>query len=198
MLPIHVPVPLQAPSPNSAEWVNGLADAASWDSAKLKDLVRSLRKMSANDHANVLDALDEERLAALHAADPDGWEELAREYCGRVSGHGFEFEHCDVLIRRIEKIFELGSVTMKAAAALAAAELAYSHNRWFVMRRVLTMCGPGLDENVAERVAIEIVAERKQYAFAVCASRISHVIKDYHPAIADVLAEFQKASGVPV
>jgi len=186
------------PSPKAAELVNGLADAASWESAKLKDLVRSLRKMSANDHANVLEALDEERLAALHPADPDAWEELAREYCAWVSGHGFEFEHCDVLIRRIEKIFELGSVTMKAAAALAAAELAYSHNRWFVMRRVMTMCGPGLDENVAERVAIEIVAERKQYAFSVCASRISHVIKDYHPAVAEVLAEFQKANGVPV
>ena len=66
------------------------------------------------------------------------------------------------------------------------------------MRRLMSMCSPRLDENVAERIAIEIVAEKAQYAFSVCASRIDRSLGDYHPALAEVLKEFEKTHGKAV
>jgi len=188
-----------APSPKAAEWVKSLEDAAEWDAVKLKDLVRSVRRADDDtDRANVLDALDEEKLDVLYEKDPDVWEELARHYCQWVAGGSFDFEYCDVLVRRLERIFALASVGVRALAALAAAELGRSHNRWFVMRRLMGMCGPKLDEKVAERIAIEIVAEKAQYAFVYCARRIDRSFGDYHPAIAEVLKEYQKTSGTPL
>jgi eukaryotic-like serine/threonine-protein kinase len=188
-----------APSQKAAEWVKSLENVAEWDSAKLKDLVRSVRRADNDtDRSDVLDALDEAKLEALHAKDPDVWEELARQYCHWVANAGFKFEYCDVLVRRVERIFALGSVSVRAVAALAAAKLGSSHNRWFVMRRLMAMCGPKLDEKVAERIAIEIVAEQAQYDFACSARRINQTLGDYHPAIAEVLKEYQKAYGTPI
>ena len=188
-----------APSQKAADWVKSLEDVAAWDAAKVKDLVRSVRRAEEDtDRANVLDALDEGKLAALHDKDADVWEELAGHYCTWVATTAFDYEYCDVLVRRLECIFDLGSVSVKAAAALAAAQLARSHNRWFVMRRLMSMCSPRLDENVAERIAIEIVAEKAQYAFTVCASRIDRSLGDYHPALAEVLKEFEKTHGKAV
>lgn len=47
-----------------------------------------------------------------------------------------------------------------ALAASAAAQLGHSHNRWNVMKRVISMCGRNIDDAVAQRVAIEIRALR--------------------------------------
>lgn len=183
-----------APSPNAAEWVRRLEQADQWDATTLKELVRAIRRASdVTDRATILDALDEESLTVLHAKDPDVWEELARQYCEWVAADGFKYEYCDVLVRRLERIFTLGSVGIKGTAALAAAALGRSHTRWFVMRRLLLLCGPKLDERVAERIAIEIVAEKAQYDFAFCARRLDREPAEYHPRIAEVLEEFEKA-----
>jgi hypothetical protein len=188
-----------APSQKAAEWVERLECAAEWDTAALRDLVRSLRRMEEDtDRWNVLTALDEGKLEALHAVDPEQWEELARLYCAWVSDRGFDFEYCDVLVRRLEKSFALGTIRVKAAAALAAAVLGRSHNRWFVMRRLMAMCDGTLDAKVAERIAIEIVAEEAQYDFLRCARVIHRQREDYHPAIVEVLAEYEKVKGTVV
>ncbi len=181
-----------APSQKAAEWVEGLEEAAEWDVAKVKELVRSLRKMDDDtDRGNVFGALDEQTFGTLHEKDPEGWEELAREYCRWVANQGFDFEYCDVLVRRLETVFYLGAVGVKAAVALAVASLGKTHNRWFVMRRLLVLCGPALDEKVAERISIEIVAECAQPDFIRCAERISKETDAYHPSIADVLREYE-------
>jgi len=51
------------------------------------------------------------------------------------------------------------------------------------------LCGPGLDQKVAERIAIEIVAEEVQGDFVSCAEVIFRKPQDYHPAITVVLVE---------
>jgi hypothetical protein len=188
-----------APSPRAAEWVESLQDVAAWDATKVKDLARSVRRTTDDkDRGDILDALNEERLALLHAKAPDVWEELARHYCAWIAETAFKYEYCVVLVRRLEVIFDLGTVNVRAAAAFAAAAMGRSHNRWFVMRRLLTMCGPRLDAKVAERIAIDLVAEQEQHAFAVCARRIGQGPVDYHPAIAAVLQEYEKAHGKAV
>ena len=71
---------------------------------------------------------------------------------------------------------------------MASAELGFSHHRFFVMRRVLSMCGANLDEPVARRVAIEIKAQEKQRNFATCVSVLNRSIAEsYHPRIAEAI-----------
>jgi eukaryotic-like serine/threonine-protein kinase len=71
---------------------------------------------------------------------------------------------------------------------MAAAEMAIEHNRWFVMGHVVRLCGPTMDEQLAERLAIEIIVEAAHQRFKQCAERLSKSIEDYHPRIAEILA----------
>jgi len=172
---------------------------AEWDVGMLHDLVRGVRKMDdATDRWNVLTAIDEQKMASLHTLDPDLWEELAGLYCSWVTDRGFDYEYCDVLIRRLETIFALGGIAVKALVALAAADLGRGHNRWLVMRRLMALCGKDLDPKVAERIAIEIVAEESQYDFLKCARVIRRQPDEYHPAIAEVLTAYEREKGTVV
>jgi eukaryotic-like serine/threonine-protein kinase len=91
------------------------------------------------------------------------------------------------VVGRLECIFEIGSLERKATAALATAELRVSHNRWYVMRRLMAICGPSLDEIVAKRIAIEIIVEEAQYRFTATAAGIGMTVSSLHPLIAEVL-----------
>lgn len=99
----------------------------------------------------------------------------------------FDFSFCDVIIGRLEKVFELGSPSLKACAAIAAARLESDHNRWLVMRRLLMMCGHSLEENVAQRLSIEILAEEVGDEFCRCATRIGEKTDMFHPRIKNAL-----------
>ena len=82
--------------------------------------------------------------------------------------------------------------------ALETAELGCSHNRWFVMKRVKSLCGSTLDEKLAERIAIEIAAEEAEHTFISCIETISEHVESYHPAIASVLQAYvKKQSEIP-
>src|SRR2546425_8832287 len=59
-------------------------------------------------------------------------------------------------------------------------------------------CGKDLDPKVAERIAIEIVAEEAQYDFLRCARAIGRQRDEYHPAIAEVLAAHERGKGTVV
>ncbi len=146
------------------------------------------RHPDASDTWAVFGALDEEKLQRLHAIDTDLWESLIPPYCAWAMG-SFDFNFCDVLVRRLEEVFNLGSLDAKAASALAIAELGASHNRWHVMGRLFLLCGPALDERVARRIAIEIGVEGKEDQFRSCAARITKTIEEYHPLIAQALRE---------
>ena len=100
--------------------------------------------------------------------------------------YGWSF--CDVVAGRLQKIFELGDMELKACAATAAAELAYSHNRWRVMRSLVAMCGPSLDDSVATRIAIEVQARELQRKFQACADGVNVELEDaLHPELVRAL-----------
>jgi eukaryotic-like serine/threonine-protein kinase len=142
---------------------------------------------SPNDVWPVYAALSEDVFQVLHAVDAERWTELAKLYCAWARG-GFDFDYCDVVVRRLQQLFRLGSISVRAEAALAAAELGRSHNRWFVMWRVIEMCGKGIDEPTAQRLVIEILASEAQGNLIACAEVIGNTIEVYHPKIAALLA----------
>lgn len=177
----------KAPSPEAEEWVTSLADPDGWDTKRIRDLWKYLDGAEKSDQRLVCEALDEERLKFLYEVDPDVWQGIALFYCEWAFRSGFNFAYCDVVVGRLETIFEVDSLDCKAAAAISAAELGVTHNRWYVMRKLIKMCNHSLEDLVAKRIAIEIVVEEAQSRFIDSAERLSRPISDFHPNIAQVL-----------
>ena len=177
-----------AVSPEAGEWASSFESIESWDQDKALAFARYMAtEANETDCHVVFRAFDEEVSTNMHILFPEIWKYISIKYCDWVNSRSFDFGYCDVLIRRIEHVFNLGDLECKGAAALAAAELGKYHNRWFVMGIVVKMCGQGLSDNEAQRIAIEIRAADAQENFQRCASAIGKGISDYHPRIAEVL-----------
>ena len=153
------------PSLDTSNWATALAQLDTWDTERLDAFTHYLRTTLNNDHAFIYARLDDDTLTRLNDIDAERWQALAISYTDWVEHAGFDFAYCDVLIRRLETIFHLGTIDTKARAVLAAASLGSSHNRWYVMRRLLTLCGATLDDRLAQRISIDIVAAEAQDAF---------------------------------
>ena len=156
-----------------------------WNGSSIEQFVRVAA--SSENAADILfDHLDIQHIKALILIDLNAWEKLALAYC-EWTNKGFDFSVCDVVANRLETIASIGPRGTRASAILATAKLGSSHNRWYVMQRLLIMCGPKLDTETAQRVAIEIKINELEKTFRSCASSISEQITAFHPAIAAVL-----------
>lgn len=176
-------------SPKAEEWADAIKEIQNWGMERADTFARFLAHATASgDKYAVYSAMDEDAINHAFELDEGFWKFVALQYCEWVESSGFSFEYCDVLVKRLELIFTLGDLECKSAAALAAAVLAESHNRWYVMGYVVKMCGTALEENVAQRIAIEIKAADAAGKFARCVRGIGKSISDYHPRIAAVLA----------
>jgi hypothetical protein len=163
-----------------------------WNSQKLEDFARFMKAtQDESDLWVVCQAIDEDVLRMLKSIDEELWQVIAIAYCDWAHG-SFGFDYCDVIIRRLEVIFELGNFDLKSSAALASAVLGCSHHRWFVMKQVMRMLSPSLDDLIAQRIAIEIRVEEVQKQFISCAEVIDRKIDDYHSRIAEILVEYQE------
>jgi tRNA A-37 threonylcarbamoyl transferase component Bud32 len=172
------------PSAEVESWHAALARLHEWDPDKLGEFVAYVEE---EDRA-VCALLDEERLAEIHGIDPVAWRRIARVYCAYARGR-FEFAECDVVTSRLLEIFELGDVEVRAAAAMSAAVLGSSHNRWFALKKVVALCGPGLGVDVAERLAIDVRAEEQEEVFRRCAELVSKPVTIFHAALVRVLED---------
>jgi eukaryotic-like serine/threonine-protein kinase len=115
-------------SDNAADWVDAVAHACEWDKPVLQKFIRFVVHLNEqSERYAVLRDLNEEAFEHLKKIDDDLWKSLANVYCDWVEDYGFGFDYCDVLVRRIEKVFELGDLEVKANCAIAAAELAISN-----------------------------------------------------------------------
>jgi len=175
-----------AVSGEEREWVSSLRDVTGWTVSDLEQFVRFIT--SAKDSNKVLFALDETTMRNMHSIDPEVWAKLALHVCDWAHG-SFDFDYCDVLVRRLELIQDLGDLECKARSVVAAAVLGSSHRRWYVMRRLMGMCGPHLDERTATRIGIQIRVEEVQHRFRNCAEELKRSYDCYHPKITDVIVQ---------
>jgi eukaryotic-like serine/threonine-protein kinase len=177
-------------SPRAAEWAAAIPEIQSWDLDRVHAFARFLSHASTSeDKYAVYSALDEDAIVGALELDASTWKYIVIQYSEWIEGTSFSFEYCDVLAKRLELIFQLGDLECKALAVLAAAELAVSHNRWYVMGCVVKLCGPALEDNEAQRIAIEIKAIDAAYNFQRCVEGIGKGVSDYHSRIAAVLVE---------
>ncbi len=177
-------------SPSAEEWLSELETLENWDEDKLEKFTHYLKHLeNHDDRYAIYSELDDEMINKLFNIDTELWKVIALEYCEWIKQSGFDFNFCDVLIRRIQCFFNLGDMECKASATIAGAKLGSSHNRWYVMEKLLAMCDSRLDDKVAERIAIEIVAEDAQEYFITCVNRLSKTTDEFHSKIRAVLGE---------
>jgi serine/threonine protein kinase len=177
------------PSSSARDWVESLNNNSITTPEQFENLIRFLRTEAEHDDLYAtFCALDDNSLNQLHDLDESCWKLMTSDYCQWIAETGFDFAFCDVLAQRLMLIFKLGDMEIKSEAALASAELARSHNRWYVMERVLHMCGPSLDDTVAERICIDIKAFAAEYNFRRCADGVSRNYSAFHPIIKAAIA----------
>ncbi|MFP2931821.1 serine/threonine-protein kinase [Pyxidicoccus sp. 3LG] len=192
---LKTPTTPVTPTTQEAEWLNLLESISTWDLARLEDFARYMEEATTtNENDPIFSSLDETKLGALIALDAGLGTVIAGAYCRWVRETSFTWSYCDVVTARMLTIYAKGELSAKAAVVLAAAELARSHNRWYVMRQVMFMAGPQVDDNLAARIALEISIEGEQANFIRCADRIGRSIGDYHPRILEVLKEDDSAA----
>jgi hypothetical protein len=169
----------------SREWRESLDRIQSWSEDLAGRFAGHLEAAEAGDEQSVFAEVSEDHLRSLAGCFPDQWDRIAMAYCDWARG-GFAFAFCDVLVGRLEVVFrsEKSSLEARAAAVTSAAALGAVHNRWLVMRRVMRMADATLDENLAERLSIEIRAGDAGGHFVQCAECINRSVSDYHPRIA--------------
>ena len=77
---------------------------------------------------------------------------------------------------------------VKANAVVSAAELGRSHNRWYVMRKVVGMANNDISSDLAFRICIEIsINNRNKSNFIRCVEMIRWSINNYHDIIREAL-----------
>jgi len=176
--------PELTPSASAQDWVESIKNKSITTPEQFESLIRFLRTEAEHDDTYAtFSALDDDSLGQLHELDASCWKLMAGDYCEWIAETGFNFAFCDVLAQRLMLVFNLGDIETKAEAALASAKLAESHNRWYVMERVLHMCGHNLNDTVAERICIDIKAFAVEYSFRRCADGVGRNYSVYHPII---------------
>lgn len=159
----------------------------SWEDHTVDDFIRFISKQAEhNDKFVIFTEVDENLLEKCHNRDEDLWNTVVLEYCSWCYGQ-FDFEYCDIFIGRLRYIYNHGSTELQASAIMAAENLGESHNRWHVMGHLLEMCSPKMNDELAQRVAIEILAQDAQQIYRRCAEGISRSSDAYHPQIRELI-----------
>jgi len=173
-----------APSTSAQDWVDAIINNSITTQDRFEGLNRYIKTEAGYDDLfAIFRVFDENSINHLYNIDESYWKLMVSNYCEWVSGTSFEFAFCDVLVQRLMVIFNIGDTETKTEAVLAAAELGKSHNRWYVMKHVIQMCGPNLDGSISERICIDIKAFAVQRNFRQCAKMISLSYSAYHPLI---------------
>lgn len=162
-----------------------LSDAA-WDEVFLF--------IDANDgdwqkNGNVFRSLLRDHLRSLAEKSPELFRAIGVEFCEYAGNGTFSFEFCDVIGGKAEVLYKLGDTDVKARAAVAMLRLGSSHNRWYIQRLFVRMSDKDIDDDLAERIAIEIEVMEIPFAarFAQTAEAINADKSELHPKIAELL-----------
>ncbi|MCF8254887.1 MAG: protein kinase [Bacteroidia bacterium] len=172
------------------EWVDNFLNIGNWTEEILENFVFYLKRSPTIANL-VLTNVNENNIEFMHSINKSLFNDFALIYLDWVYEKSFDFNYCDVVINNVNLIFSKSKdIEVKSRCSISAAELGKSHNRWYVMRYVVKMNGPEMDEDLAFRVALEIELDtRNALNFKRCVERISLKASSYHKLIEDVLKE---------
>ncbi len=173
----------------TVEWAGLLDTIREWPSERVDQFVSHISTVEAGSELHVISDLDSERLLALAERAPEEWEAIATAYCDWARG-AFTWYFCDAVVERLETIYNHrnSSLSVRASACTAAATLGARHNRFFVMKRLIHMCGVSIDDHLATRIALEIHANELHADFKHCAREVwGWSMRDLHPTIREAV-----------
>lgn len=133
---------LDSASPPPADFWQKLADYLEYEAAD-------------TDRREILIKLGLDRIEEMIASAPTEANRVALIFANWVFSSGFSFEFCDPLANRLEALIVSCDFEARSACLIAMLELGTSHNRWYVERKFMNLCGPNMDGNLASRVGIE-------------------------------------------
>lgn len=173
------------------EQVENLKKGIIWDVNRFNNFVKFLRVDADEfEKERLYYSLDENCLVQLKQIDELTWKELGEYFFENSKNASFGFNYCDLLIKKLLVFYNNGDVEMKALATIAGAVMGSTHNRWFVMEKVLKMAGVGIDHNLAQRILIEIKISKAEKHFVWCAECMQKELDIYQSEIAQMLKKF--------
>lgn len=170
------------------EWQEKFADLTKWDEDVFENFVFYLKRN--DEFSNIIfHEVAVESLSTLITINNHHFNDFALIYLDWVYGRSFQWDYCDVVVNNIYWIYTgTKDVEVKSKCVISAAELGKSHNRWYVMRYVISMADDSIDDNLAFRVGMDIGLDSKnKINFIRCAERINLSIDSYHDLIKENL-----------
>ncbi|MBF4487744.1 protein kinase [Flavobacterium sp. CSZ] len=169
-------------------WITALKDIENLNADKFENLIFFLKRNEDLVHP-ILYELNNNIINKFHELDKELFNEFSLIYFDWIIKTSYLFDFCDVLIGYIRKISEkTDDLEIKARAVIASAELGRSHNRWYVMKRVIRMSDEEINDDLAFRISLEIELDNQnKINFKRCAEGINLSITSYHPTIKNAL-----------
>ncbi|RED26929.1 serine/threonine protein kinase [Flavobacterium cutihirudinis] len=169
------------------QWFEDFKNTQFWDVDKFESFVFFLKRNNAL-HYSFFYEINLEVIDNLFKIDKELFDEFCLMYFEWVCQTNYQFDYCDVIIGYILDIYNKTSdLEVKAKAAVTSAELAKSHNRWYVMRHVVKMSNKEINDDLAFRIVIEIDSKsRNKGNFQRCVEGINLNVTSYHDMIADL------------
>ncbi len=182
------------------EWLERLKDLDNWGDQDFEDFARFFYELDLNernfgfedDYVNSLSTpflarIPLEPWTAITKRKDGMSAAICEKYCEWVRTTSFRFGYADKVCNRLTAIVKFGAPADRAMAVVALLELGSSHNRWYVMRRVLEHLSDDQFAADARRFAIEIKTEEAVYALNNCISVVKWDTKRLTKELNDLL-----------
>lgn len=112
---------------------------------------------------------------------------LGMLYSNWIRKNSFSFTECDGLSIRLHKFIIGCNIDVQSECLMAMLYLGTSHNRWYVEQKFVGLVGKYLDENLAKRLAVEILVDESDACSAI--KHLEHSIQfdtnNLHPFLFD-------------
>ena len=145
---------------------------------------------NASSSEPILMEITETIIGVLHGIDDLLWKQFILTYFEWIDGKNFNFDYCDVIVGHIYKAYQITEdLEIRSKAVLSGAKLGRSHNRWYVMEYIITMCSPKISDKLADRLNIEIYIGGKETIRDLerCVEGLTTTITRYHQKIREAL-----------
>ena len=127
-----------------------------WD--RYFEILGNLSEFTPTTH-NLFKSTRKEHFQSINASDPGLLHPLGMEFSNFVRSLQHDFNYCDVLADKIEALFHIGNIELKAHCLLTFLIMGVNHNRWFVERKFQNLSGADCDSKVIKRLLVDIETE---------------------------------------
>ena len=184
----------------SSEWLLRLDQIDTWIEAEFDEFARFFAQLDIEERTGghegdwvyslstpFLTRLPATALANIAKRNDGVAAAIVEKYCQWARSTSFLFHFADTVCTRLSAIYDVGDAAAKAMAIVSLLELGHSHNRWYVMRQMLSKCqADQLSRELARRIAIEIQTEELESEFKHCISTVAWNINELAAELAKI------------